>query len=146
MVRKIQYFQPQLGEFIKKDYFPVGASVYARWLHLEKPLALPLIKISDFDSTMALLKNWVGASTLPEITALVEAKGRPSRILQLRAEDLLSAKIVGKKSRITAVSPFTKIDPITDLLPEVVRFDWDWTGVSDLTDDIPNDTLLPKAF
>lgn len=146
MVRKIQYLQPSIGELIKKDYFSIGTNVYARWLRLAKPIPLPLKNRKELDPLLARLKNWAGAPALSEISVLVEAKGRPARTLQLRDDDLFNAKIVGANSRLTAASPFTKIDPITELLREIIRFDWDWTGAPDLTDDIPKDTLLPSPF
>jgi hypothetical protein len=146
MVHKIKYLEPGISEFLKRDYFPIGVSAYARWHRLAQPLLLPLKDHKNLNPLLAYLKDWTGAPGISEITVLVDTKGKPPRILQLKTEDLSNAKIVGAQARLTAISPFTKIDPITDMLPEIIRFDWDWTGNENPKDNLPDNTPLPSQF
>lgn len=141
-VRKMRYLQPGIGKMLDRDYFTIGSNAHARWHRFPEPLKLPLKSRQDLAEVMDFMKNWSGAPFLPEFTVLIETKGRPNRTLQISEADLLSAKKMGARSRLLAVSPFIQIDRLTDMLPVVIRFDWDWTGVADEI-DMPTDAPFP---
>lgn len=141
-VLKMRYFEPGFGDFLKESYFSIGTNALARWSRLPAPLRLPLKKGQDLALLTEQMKKQAGVSSLPEFTVLIGVKGKPDEVKQVRESDLFNRKITGSNTRLLAVSPFTKIDHGADIFSSIIRFDWDWTGATEI-EEIPAIDLKP---